>query len=182
MDLLGIFILSIGVSMDAFAVSICKGITIKENVNKKSLIVGSWFALFQGVMPLIGYHLTNFVESYLIGIKEYIIFALLTYIGIAMIVDSFAKEEFDSSLGFKEMLVLSIATSLDALSVGATISLLNINIYISVLLIALITFLFCFIGVKIGSKFGGKYKSKAEILGGIILIAIGLKVILEYLL
>lgn len=182
MEFLEILILAVGVSMDAFAVSICKGITIKENIKTKALIVGTWFASFQGMMPLIGYYLTTFIESYLSSIKEYVIFALLVYVGIVMIVDSFSKEELSASLGFKEMLMLSIATSLDALSVGATISLLNVNIYASVTMIALITFMFCFFGTKIGAKFGDKYKSKAEIIGGLILIGIGLKILLEYIL
>jgi len=181
MNLFEIIILAIGVSMDAFAVSICKGITIKENLNKKSVIVGAWFGLFQGIMPLVGFFLINKVSHYLDGFKEYVIFALLAYIGINMIIESFKKEDMDDSLKFKEMLVLSIATSLDALSVGMTLSLLRVNIFLTVCIIAITTFLFCFIGVKIGSKFGFKYKAKAEIVGGLILIAIGLKVLLLYL-
>lgn len=181
MSFLSVIMLSIGVAMDAFAVSICKGVTIKETITKKSIIVGTWFGVFQGIMPLIGYFFMGAVDHYLDGIKEYVIFGLLAYIGISMIVESFKKDEIDSSLGFKEMLILSVATSLDALSVGMTISLLKVNVYFSVFIISLITFLFCFIGVKIGSKFGMKYKSKAEMAGGVILIVIGLKILLGYL-
>jgi len=181
-DIFEIVILAIAVAMDAFAVAICKGITIKTNLNKNSIIVGTWFGLFQGIMPLIGFFIMDKVDHYIEGIKEYVIFALLLYIGIMMIVESRKKEEFDSSLKFKEMLLLSLATSLDALSIGVTLSLLETNIFIAVTIIAIITFLFGFMGVKIGNKFGDKYKSKAEIVGGIILILIGLKVLLEYLL
>ena len=177
----GIVLLAIGLAMDAFAVSICKGITIKEKLNKNGLVIATWFGTFQGIMPLIGYFLMNTVNGYLEGIKEYVIFGLLAYIGIAMMVEAFKKEEMNSSIGFKEMLALSIATSLDALSVGMTISLMGINIILAVFVIAAITFSLCFIGVRIGSKFGNKYKSKAEMLGGIILILIGLKVLIEYL-
>ena len=180
MDIFEIVILAIAVAMDAFAVAICKGITIKTNLNKNSIIVGTWFGLFQGIMPLIGFFVMDKVDHYIEGIKEYVIFALLLYIGIMMIVESRKKEEFDSSLKFKEMLLLSLATSLDALSIGVTLSLLETNIFIAVTIIAIITFLFGFMGVKIGNKFGDKYKSKAEIVGGIILILIGLKVLLEY--
>lgn len=181
MEMLEILLLAIGVSMDAFAVSICKGITVKEKVNRSSLIIGTYFGVFQGIMPLIGYLCMGLVDQYIFGIKEFIVFGLLVYIGVMMIIDSNKKEEFDSSLKFKEMLVLSIATSLDALSIGATLSLSETNILISVITIAFTTFAFCFMGVKIGHKFGDKYKSKAEILGGIILMLIGVKVLLEYL-
>ena len=181
MNLLELIILAIAVALDAFAVSICKGITIKDTLNRKAVVVGSWFGIFQGLMPLMGYFFMDGVEHYLEGIKEYVIFGLLVYIGISMIIEAFKKEEFNDSLKFKEMLMLSIATSLDALSVGMTISLLSVNVYLATTLIAFITFVFCFFGVKIGSKFGEKYKCKAEITGGVILILIGLKILLEYL-
>lgn len=182
MSMIEIFILAIGVAMDAFAVSICKGITVRNEVIKKSIIVALWFGLFQGLMPLVGYFLMGTVNSYLNNIKAYVIFGLLTYIGVSMIIDAYKKEEFDSSLSVKVMLVLSIATSLDALSIGMTISLLGANIFKVISIIAIVTFLFCFFGVIIGVKFGNKYKTRAEILGGIILILIGLKFLLEYFL
>lgn len=182
MDFVELILLAIGVAMDAFAVSICKGITIKKDLNKSSLIVGVYFGSFQGIMPLIGYFAMNLISNYLGGIKEYIIFGLLLYVGITMILEARKEEKFDDSLSFVNMLVLSLATSLDALSVGPSLSLLSINIFLCVFIIAIITFLFSFIGVKIGNKFGDKYKSKAEILGGIVLILIGIKVLLEYLL
>ena len=183
MSLIEVFVLSIGVAMDAFAVSICKGITIKDNIKQKACIVGTWFGFFQGLMPLIGFFFMGLIDHYFHGIKEYVIFGLLTYIGVSMIVDAFKREEkLDSSLKFSVMLMLAIATSLDALSIGVTLSLLNVNIFISVLMISVVTFLFCFVGVFIGSKFGDKYKSKAELVGGLILLLIGLRVLLNYLL
>lgn len=181
MDILSVLLLAIGVAMDAFSVSICKGVTIKKDFNKNGFKISCWFGVFQGIMPLIGYFFMNSVDHYLHGVKEYVIFGLLSYIEITMIIEAFKKEEMDSSLKFKEMLLLSVATSLDALSVGMTISLLNVNIFFAVSIIATITFLLCFIGVIIGSKFGTKYKTRAEVIGGIILVFIGLKVLLEYL-
>lgn len=181
MGLFDVFMLAIAVAMDAFAVSICKGTTIRENLKKKATIVASWFGLFQGIMPLIGFFLMDSVEKYLNGIKEYVIFGLLAYIGISMIINSLKNEKIDSSLKFKEMLLLSLATSLDALSIGMTISLLRVNVYLAVSIITIVTFMFCFLGVIIGSKFGEKYKNKAEIFGGVILIILGLKVLLGYL-
>ena len=175
-----VLVLAIGVAMDAFAVSICKGITIRDKLIKKAIIVGVWFGCFQGLMPLIGYFLMGTVNDYLNNIKAYIIFGLLAYIGVTMIIESFKKEEFDSSLSVKTMLVLSVATSLDALSIGMTISLLQENIFMVVSVIAVVTFMFCFIGIIIGSKFGDKYKTKAGMLGGIILILIGLKILIEH--
>lgn len=182
MDYLQLVILAIGVAMDAFAVSICKGITLKKDLNKSALIVGSWFGAFQGIMPLIGFFIMGAISKYIEGIKEIIIFVLLLYIGITMILEAKKEDKLDDSLTFMNMFVLSIATSLDALSVGMSLSLLNINILICVMIIAFITFMFSFLGVKIGNKFGNKYKAKAEIVGGIVLILIGVKVILQYLL
>lgn len=182
MDYLQLVILAIGVAMDAFAVSICKGITIKKDLNKSALIVGAWFGTFQGIMPLIGFFIMGAINQYIEGIKEIIIFVLLLYIGITMILEAKKEDKLDDSLTFINMLVLSIATSLDALSVGMSLSLLNINVFICVVIIAFITFMFSFLGVKIGNKFGNKYKAKAEIVGGIVLILIGVKVILQYLL
>ena len=182
MDYLQLIVLAIGVAMDAFAVSICKGITLKKDLNKSAFIVGSWFGSFQGIMPLVGFFIMSAISKYIEGIKEVVIFALLLYVGITMILEAKKEDKLDGSLTFINMLVLSIATSLDALSVGMSLSLLNINVFICVVIIAFITFMFSFLGVKIGNKFGTKYKAKAEIIGGIVLILIGFKVILQYLL
>lgn len=175
-----IFLLAIAVAMDAFAVSICKGITIKSSLVKSAIKVGCWFGLFQAIMPLIGYFFMDNIEKYIDGIKEFVIFLLLLYIGISMMLEAKKEEKLDDSLSFKTMLILSIATSLDALSVGMSLSLSNISVYLDVLIIGVITFLFSCMGVLIGNKFGNKYKTKAEIIGGIILIMIGIKVLLEY--
>lgn len=181
MEILNVLLLSIAVAADAFAVALCKGVTIKNKINKNALIVGLWFGLFQGVMPLIGYLFMDNIEKYIMGIKDFIIFILLSYIGISMILESKKEEHFSESIGFKEMLGLSIATSLDALSIGATLSIYKTSAYVIVALIAIVTFLFSFMAVRIGNKFGDKYKTKAEIIGGVILILIGLKVLIEYL-
>lgn len=177
MEILSVLLLSIAVAADAFAVALCKGVTIKNKINNNAIIVGLWFGLFQGVMPLIGYLFMDNIEKYIVGIKEFIIFALLVYIGVSMIIESKKEEQFNCSVGFKEMLGLSVATSLDALSIGATLSIYKTSVYIIVILIAVITFLFSFMAVRIGNKFGNKYKNKAEIIGGVILILIGLKVL-----
>jgi putative Mn2+ efflux pump MntP len=168
--------------MDAFAVSICKGISVKTRLNKKAVIVGMWFGVFQAIMPLIGYFFIDVIDKYIGDFKEYIVFALLCYVGVVMLFEANRDESLNDSVAFKDMLILAIATSLDALSVGATLSLFKINIFVCVSIIMVITFIFSYIGVIIGNRFGNKYKSKAEIAGGIILIIIGLKVLLEYLL
>lgn len=181
MDFIEIIFLAIAVAMDAFAVAICKGTTIKNNLTHNSIKIGSWFGAFQGIMPLIGFFFMDNIEKYIGGVKEYIIFILLLYIGVSMILEARKEETLDDSVSFKTMLVLSVATSLDALSIGITLSLYKINIFISITIIALITFLFSYFGVKIGNKFGMKYKSKAEMLGGIILIFMGIKVLIQLL-
>lgn len=181
MEIISVFLLSIAVAADAFAVALCKGVTIKNKINKNALVVGLWFGLFQGTMSLIGYCFMDNIERYIMGIKDFIIFALLVYIGVSMILESRKEEQFDDSVKFREMLGLSIATSLDALSIGATLSIYEMSVYIIVVLIGIVTFLFSFVAVIIGNKFGDKFKTKAEITGGIILILIGLKVLLEYL-
>lgn len=177
MDILKLLLLSIGVAMDAFAVSICKGITIKKDINKSSLIVGTYFGFFQGFMPLLGYLFMSIIDGFILQIKKYIAFALLLYVGIVMLIEAKKEEKLDDSLNFKNMFVLAIATSLDALSVGMSLSLLNINVFICAIVIALTTFIFSILGVRIGNKFGDKYKAGAEIIGGIILILIGISIL-----
>jgi len=174
-----IIVLSIAVAMDAFAISICKGITIKENIVKKALVIALWFGFFQGLMPLLGFYFMDNVGVYIENIKRYVIFFLLTYIGCTMIIESKKSDELNDSIKFKEMLLLSIATSLDAFSIGMTISLLKINIFISISIIAIVTFLFSYLGVTIGNKFGDKYKVKAQIIGGLTLVLIAVKILLE---
>ena len=187
MSIIEIILLSFGLAMDAFAVSICKGLTLKKMDWKKSLISGGYFGVFQAIMPLIGYFLiklfkqneaiSNFITKY----DHWIAFILLIIIGINMIIESFAKEEVDGNFGFKTMFVLAIATSIDALSVGITFATMElaINIYWTVLIIDGITFILSALGVFIGNVFGLKFKQPAEIVGGVVLILIGLKILLN---
>ena len=179
-----LIITAIALSMDAFAVSICKGLAMKKVSFKEMAIVGLWFGGFQALMPLIGYFLGSAFEKYIISFDHWIAFTLLALIGIMMIKESCSKEEekTDASLCFKTMLLMAIATSIDALAVGVSYGILpNVNIWVAISSIGIITFLFCVLGVKIGNIFGAKYKSKAELIGGIILILIGLKILLEHL-
>ena len=176
MGLLELFILAVGLSMDAFAVSVCKGLAMKQITFKKAAIVGAWFGGFQALMPLIGWLLGSQFKSYITAIDHWIAFVLLLIIGANMIKESFDKSEesANASLGFKIMLMLAIATSIDALAVGVTFAFLGVNI-------GCVTFILSAVGVKAGSVFGVKYKSKAELAGGIILILIGTKILLEHL-
>lgn len=187
MSIIEIILLSFGLAMDAFAVSICKGLTLKKMDWKKSLIAGGYFGVFQAIMPLIGCcliklfkqneEISNFITKY----DHWIAFILLIIIGINMIIESFAKEEVDGNFGFKTMFVLAIATSIDALSVGITFATMElaINIYWTVLIIGGITFILSALGVFIGNVFGLKFKQPAEIVGGVVLILIGLKILLN---
>ncbi len=184
MGLFELFFLAVGLSMDAFAVSICKGLATERVEIKHSAITGAWFGGFQALMPLIGFILGAAFEKYVTKIDHWIAFILLGAIGANMIKESFCKEssETDCSFGFKTMLVMAIATSIDALAVGITLALLpDINIIAAVSFIGVITFILSAIGVKLGNVFGGKYKSKAEFLGGAILVLLGLKILLEHL-
>ena len=178
-----LFVIALGLSMDAFAVSICKGLAMKKITLKKAAIVGLWFGGFQALMPLIGYILGNQFERYITAIDHWIAFILLGLIGISMIKEALGKEEEcqDDSLTFKTMLVLALATSIDALAVGITFAFLKVNIFSAILFIGIITFVLSMIGVKVGNVFGIRYKSKAELAGGIILILMGTKILLEHL-
>lgn len=183
MSLLSLFVLAVGLSMDAFAVSICKGLAMKKITLKNAGIVGLWFGGFQALMPLIGYVLGSQFEQYITAIDHWIAFILLGLIGISMIKEALSKEEeeADDSLSFKTMLLLAVATSIDALAVGITLAFLQVDILPAVCFIGIITFTLSAIGVKVGNIFGTKYKSKAEFAGGIILIIIGTKILLEHL-
>ena len=178
-----LFVIALGLSMDAFAVSICKGLAMKKITLKKAAIVGLWFGGFQGLMPLIGYILGSQFEHYITTIDHWIAFILLGLIGLSMIKEALGKEEEcqDDSLAFKAMLVLAVATGIDALAVGITFAFLSVNIFSAVLFIGVITFVLSMIGVKAGNVFGIRYKSKAELAGGIILILMGTKILLEHL-
>ncbi len=183
MDIWTLLILAIGVSMDAFAVSICKGLAMKQIKFKHMLIVGLWFGGFQALMPLIGYFLGIQFEMYITAYDHWIAFILLALIGGNMIKEALSNEEetADASLAVKIMLVLAIATSIDALALGVTFAFLQVNIWEAVSFIGVVTFLFSVAGLKIGNVFGTKYKSKAEFVGGVILILLGIKILLEHL-
>lgn len=181
-----LFLIAVGLSMDAFAVSICKGLKMQRFNVRHAGVIAVAFGGFQALMPVIGWFLGKQFESYITGIDHWIAFALLAVIGGKMAVESFKKEEEDSSkenekLDVKELLVLAVATSIDALAVGITFAFLQVSIVPAVSLIGVITFVLSAVGVFIGHKFGAKFKSKAELAGGIILILIGLKILLEHL-
>lgn len=180
MSILGLFILAVGLSMDAFAVSVCKGLSLGKIKPKHMCIAGAWFGGFQALMPLIGYFLGSFFAEMIEKYDHWVAFVLLAIIGGNMIKESFGKDEkVDSSMDVKSMLLLAIATSIDALAVGVTFAFLQVQIVPAVSFIGVITFIFSAVGVKIGSLFGTKYKSKAELFGGIVLVLIGIKILLE---
>jgi putative Mn2+ efflux pump MntP len=184
MSILELFLVAVSLSMDAFAVSICKGLALKKIRLKDSVVVGLWFGGFQALMPLIGYFLGTRFEKYITSIDHWIAFALLAAIGVNMIREALKKDDdegTDASLAVKTMLILAVATSIDALAVGITFALtfLQVHIITAVCLIGIITFALSMAGVKAGSVFGGKYKSKAELTGGAVLVVLGLKILLE---
>lgn len=174
--------IAVGVSMDAFAVSICKGLSMKKMSQKNALTVGLYFGGFQALMPLIGYILGSQFESFIRNVDHWIAFALLSFIGANMIKESRSEcESVDSSFGFKTMATLAVATSIDALVVGMTFAFLRVNIVPTIIFIGIITFILGIIGVKIGNTFGNKHRSKAELAGGVVLILMGTKILLEHL-
>ena len=184
MDLVTIVLISIGLAMDAFAVSICKGLSMKKLDMKKALIIGLYFGLFQGMMPIIGYLLGKNFSDVVDVVDHWIAFILLGFIGGKMIKESLSKDDegCTDDVSFKTMVVLAIATSIDALAVGITFAFLkNTYLVLSFVLIGVITFVLSVLGVKIGNVFGDKYEKKAEFAGGLILILLGLKILLEHL-
>ena len=184
MSILEILLLGIGLSMDAFAVSICKGLSTKRLQTRHYLIIGAWFGGFQALMPTIGFFLGSTFEQYITAFDHWVAFVLLSAIGAGMIKERLSKEESNGndSFSFKTMLLLALATSIDALAVGITFALLpDVNVPLAVCLIGITTFVCSAAGLKVGNLFGLKYKAKAELAGGIILILIGLKILLEHL-
>lgn len=182
MDGLELFAIAFGLSMDAFAVAISKGLCMSKVRYKYALITGLFFGGFQALMPLVGYFLGVQFEDYLTSFDHWIIFTLLFLIGINMILES-RKEEKEKcdTLNLKNMTILSLATSIDALAVGITFAFLHADIVSSITVIGLTTFVLSFLGVVIGNMFGARFKSKAEIAGGVILVLIGTKILLEHL-
>ena len=183
MTILELFILAVGLSMDAFAVAVCKGLAIGRIQWKHVLIVGLWFGGFQALMPLVGYFLGSSFAEYIVAVDHWVAMILLTLIGANMIRESLDKdpEHVNPSLGIRTMFIMAVATSIDALAVGVTFAFLEVRILPAVSFIGVTTFLLSALGVKIGSIFGTKYKSKAELLGGVILILLGIKILLEHL-
>lgn len=168
--------------MDAFAVAVCKGLSLKKINFANAAWVGLWFGAFQALMPLIGYILGTQFSDKIQAVDHWIAFILLGLIGANMLKEAFSKEECtDSNLTPKAMLPLAVATSIDALAVGVTFAFLDVSIVPAVSFIGVITFVLSAIGVKVGNIFGVKYKSKAEIAGGVILIVLGIKILLEHL-
>lgn len=170
--------------MDAFAVSICKGLSMKKINWKKAIIIGLYFGIFQALMPVIGYFLGSAFQSLVTNIDHWIAFVLLSLIGGNMIREALSKEENNNcndNVNFKTMVILAIATSIDALAIGITFAFLNVNVPLAVTIIGITIFIISLIGVKLGNKFGSKYESKAGIAGGIVLILIGIKILLEHL-
>lgn len=179
-----IFLLAVGVSMDAFAVSIGKGLSAKRASWREALTVGLWFGGFQALMPVIGYYLGISFADLVTKIDHWIAFGLLLLIGGNMIRDALKGEDdkpVDSSFAFRTMLVLAIATSIDALAVGISFAFLGTDLWRSILIIGLTTFVFSAVGLLIGKKVGSRFHAGAEILGGVILIAIGVKILVEHL-
>lgn len=183
MGLLEMFILAVGLSMDAFAVSVCKGLSVKRMEPKHALICGAYFGGFQALMPTLGYLLGNQFESMITQIDHWIAFVLLGIIGLNMIKESREDEEEEISASFdaKTMLAMAVATSIDALAVGVTFAFLHVNIVWAVIFIGCTTFVLSGVGVKVGNAFGMKYKAKSELAGGVILVLMGLKILLEHL-
>ena len=183
MNLFTLFTTAVALSMDAFAVAICKGLALKKISVKNACLVGLWFGGFQALMPLIGYLVGTRFQEYVVAVDHWIAFVLLALIGGNMIKESLSKEEeeSDDSLSVKAMFPLAIATSIDALAVGITYAFLQVDIVPAVSFIGIITFALSAVGVKVGNVFGTRYKSKAEFAGGLVLIIIGLKILLEHL-
>lgn len=183
MSLLELFLLAVGLSMDAFAVSVCKGLSVRRGSMKQALTVGIWFGGFQALMPFLGYLLGITFSSLITNIDHWIAFVLLAFIGFNMIREARSDEENESNdrFDFKTMLPLAVATSIDALAVGVTFAFLRVNIVPAVSFIGCITFLLSAIGLKAGNIIGAKNRSRAEFAGGLVLILMGIKILLEHL-
>ena len=181
MSLLELLLIAVGLSMDAFAVSVCKGLSLQRLKPRHAALVGLYFGGFQALMPLLGWALGYRFEHVIQSVDHWIAFGLLTVIGVSMIREAKQQEELNDDLGFKTMLLLAVATSIDALAVGVTFAFLQVRILPAASLIGATTFLLSALGVYIGHLFGLRYKAKAEIAGGVILIGIGLKILLEHL-
>ena len=183
MGLVEILLLAVGLAMDAFAVSICKGLSMKKMNWKKAIIIAFYFGVFQAIMPVLGYFLDTTFESLITKFDHWVAFILLLAIGGNMIKESFDKEDEkkNDKVDFKTMVILALATSIDALAIGITFAFLDVNLALAVSIIGIITFIISIFGVKIGNRFGNKSQNKAELAGGIILVLLGIKILLEHL-
>ena len=187
MSLLELFLLAVGLSMDAFAVSVCKGLSVRRGSMKQALTVGIWFGGFQALMPFLGYLLGITFSSLITSIDHWIAFILLAFIGDKMLWEAFTEDEDEGDgkdaekIDLGEYLILAIATSIDALAVGISFAALSVDIVPAVSLIGITTFIFSIAGVAIGHTFGACYEKPATIVGGVVLILIGLKILLEHL-
>ena len=178
-----LLLLALGVSMDAFAVSICKGLAMKKATIKEGLTCGIWFGGFQALMPLIGFTLGSLFAEAIESVDHWVAFVLLALIGANMLKESFEKDEsceVNPDFTFRTMLAMAVATSIDALAVGVSFAFLKVNIWTAVLLIGITTGALSAVGIYLGNIFGSRYKSKAEFVGGLILIGMGLKILLEH--
>lgn len=184
MSIIEIALIGVGLAMDAFAVSICKGLAMRRLNYKKAIIIAAFFGVFQALMPALGYVLGTTFANKIAAIDHWIAFILLALIGANMIKEALSSDDDecqDDSLRLGDLIMLSIATSIDALAVGITFAFFNVSLLLSVSMIGIITFIICVIGVKVGNVFGEKYKSKAELAGGLILIVMGAKILIDHL-
>lgn len=182
MGIAEILLIAVGLSMDAFAVAIGKGLSVKKVIPRQALITGLWFGGFQALMPVVGYYLGSTFSSVVAHIDHWIAFILLGLIGANMIREAYSGEscEVDPDFSTRSMLLLAIATSIDALAVGVSLAFLGVPILGAALAIGITTFLFSVAGIRIGNIFGCHYKSKAEMVGGVVLVVMGLKILLEH--
>ena len=180
-----LFLLAVGLSMDAFAVSVCKGLSMKRATLRAQMTCGIWFGGFQALMPLIGFFLGTLFIDAIQTIDQWVAFGLLVLIGVNMLREALSGEEdgeADADLSVKTMFVMAVATSIDALAVGISLAMAgDVNIFQAVLLIGATTFVLSAVGVKVGNLFGSRYEKRAEIVGGVILILLGIKILLEHL-
>lgn len=182
MGFIELLLISVGLAMDAFAVSVGKGMTLKQVRPSHALTAGVWFGGFQGLMPIIGYFVGRSFASYVVNVDHWIAFGLLTLIGLNMIRETIwgDDEEVDGNFGVRTMLIMAVATSIDALAVGISMAFLHVNIWVSAAIICFVTLAISAAGVYLGSAFGSRLGSKAGIIGGLILIAIGIKIVVEH--
>ena len=186
MGIFELLLIGVGLSMDAFAAAVCKGLSMRKIHYGRAAVIGGFFGGFQAAMPLIGWFLGKQFQSYITNFDHWVAFLLLAFIGIKMVVEAVrsgldAPAVQEDRLQIRELVILALATSIDALAVGITFAFLQINIWAAISIIGITTFILSFLGVMVGNRFGVRYKQKAEIAGGVILVLIGLKILLEHL-